>query len=220
MIEVLGYRQQQLLRTLLKNKGGMTIEQLTQELKVTRTAVRQHLSALEKDDFVHLGVSRASGGRPEQLYVLSPKGKELFPRLYSWIAELVIESIKEETSAEQHRERLNSIGTKIGASLRKQHPDLSPTQAVAKLSELMEQLGYDAAQVEENTDSKISLSEIPLIPLIEANNCVFHNLAIKDPDICEFDRALLSTFTDSHVDHQICMATGGNVCRFKFTPKP
>ncbi|MES2675748.1 MAG: HTH domain-containing protein [Pseudomonadota bacterium] len=224
MIEVLGFRQQELLRMLLKNKGGMTIDQLSQALKITRTAVRQHLSALEKDDLVHLGISRASGGRPEQLYILSPKGRELFPRHYSWIAELVLESIKQETGAERHRERLKGIGTAIGTNLRKQHPELTnPTQIITKLSEHMEQLGYDATRVEESLESRIPSVEIipstEIPPLIEASNCVFHNLAIKDPDICEFDRALLSAFTNSDVDHQTCMATGDNVCRFKFIPK-
>jgi len=36
--------------------------------------------------------------------------------------------------------------------------------------------------------------------------------------ICHFDLAMMERFTDSKVDHQECMARGGNVCRFKFTP--
>ena len=56
-------------------------------------------------------------------------------------------------------------------------------------------------------------------PTIEADNCIFHNLAMKNPEICQFDLALLSTFTDSTVDHVECMAKGGNVCRFKFNAK-
>jgi len=55
--------------------------------------------------------------------------------------------------------------------------------------------------------------------VIAADNCVFHDLALKDPEVCEFDLALLSTFTESRVDHQECMARGGGVCRFKFRPK-
>ncbi|MCI0452981.1 MAG: hypothetical protein L0Z51_11440 [Candidatus Latescibacteria bacterium] len=39
------------------------------------------------------------------------------------------------------------------------------------------------------------------------------------PEVCHFDLALLATFTDSKVAHEECMAKGGNVCRFKFTPK-
>lgn len=56
-------------------------------------------------------------------------------------------------------------------------------------------------------------------PTIEADNCVFLHLAMHDPEVCQFDLALLETFTDSAVEHQECMATGGHVCRFKFTPR-
>jgi predicted ArsR family transcriptional regulator len=71
----------------------------------------------------------------------------------------------------------------------------------------MEQMGYNASPAAAGAS------------LIEADNCVFHELARKNPEVCQFDLALLSTFTDSNVEHQECMAKGGNVCRFKFTPK-
>ena len=51
-----------------------------------------------------------------------------------------------------------------------------------------------------------------------ADNCIFHDLAMKDPDIRQFDLALLSSLAGSKVDHQECMARAGNLCRFKFTP--
>lgn len=209
MLEVLGARQQELLKLLLRKKSGMTIERLSGKLEITRTAVRQHLVSLENSGLVALGASRPSGGRPEQLYVLSDAGRELFPRQYSWFAELVIESIRQESGAEKLRERLKAMGARIAEKFRRQHPaQLDPKQRVRELSEIMEELGYDTRPSESEGD--------PLV--IEADNCVFHNLAMKDPDICQFDLALLSSFTGSKVDHQECMARGGNVCRFKFTP--
>lgn len=208
MIEVLGNRQQQLLRLLLKNKRGMTIDQLAQQLVITRTAVRQHLSSMENDGIVTLGLSRPSGGRPEQLYILSTKGQELFPRQYSWMAELIIDSIRHESGAEQLSERLQTIGRKIGEGLRNQNPGIiASSQWVEKLAEIMEQLGYNIAQVDTSADES----------MITADNCIFHNLAAKDPSICEFDLALISSFTGSTVDHQECMVKGGNSCRFKLT---
>ncbi|HMA07657.1 MAG TPA: methanogen output domain 1-containing protein, partial [Ramlibacter sp.] len=78
-----------------------------------------------------------------------------------------------------------------------------------KLSEIMEQLGYDTTPLQPGG----------VASTIEAHNCVFHNLAMKDPEICQFDLALMSSFTDSQVDHQECMAKGANVCRFRFGPK-
>jgi len=211
MLAILGNRQQELLKLLLKGKGGLTVVELSEGLKVTRNAVRQHLVALEKDGLVAPGESRPSGGRPEQLYVLTDAGRELFPRHYSWFAQLVVDSIRQESGVEALRERLDAMGSGVAQQLRGQHPGLlDRQQKVEKLAAIMEQMGYDA-----NTPAVAGDA-----PVIEADNCVFHDLAMKNPEICQFDLALLSTFTDSKVDHQQCMAKGHAVCRFRFMPKP
>lgn len=210
MLAILGNRQRELLKLLLRSKGGLTVVELSEQLHITSNAVRQHLAALENEGLVAQGESRPSGGRPEQLYVLTEAGKELFPRHYSWFAQLVVESVKQEEGADAMRERLGSMGSGVAQQLLRQHAGLEDReQKAGKLAEIMQQLGYEARKLDVEGEE----------PVIEADNCVFHNLAMSDPDICEFDRALLSTFTDSAVDHQECMAKGGNVCRFRFSPK-
>ena len=54
---------------------------------------------------------------------------------------------------------------------------------------------------------------------IEACNCIYHNLAQKHEEICEFDRALMSSLLDKDIEHVECMAKGGAVCRFKIINK-
>jgi predicted ArsR family transcriptional regulator len=210
MLEMLGDRQKQLLQRLIKNKTGMTVDELSQELKITRNAVRQHLAALESDGLVALGSTRPSGGRPQQLYVLTEKGKEVFPRHYSWFAQLVVESVKTEHGAKGLHERLGAMGTSVAVQLRTQNPGLKTrAQKVERLAAVMDQIGYNARNA--GAPDKT--------PVIEADNCVFHELAMKNPEICRFDLAMMGAFTDSKVEHQECMARGGNVCRFKFVPK-
>jgi predicted ArsR family transcriptional regulator len=207
VLAILGDRQRQLLGLLLKNKSGLTVDELSKGLGITRNAVRQHLASLERDGLVALGATRPSGGRPQQLYTLTEKGREVFPRHYSWFAQLLIEAIKGELGAEGLRERLASLGANVASRLRAQSPGLeSRERKVEKLAALMDQLGYSARTVAAG-DRK---------PAIEADNCVFHQLAMVNPEICEFDLQLMSTFTDSKVEHEECMARGGNVCRFRF----
>lgn len=209
MLELLGRRQKDLLKLLLRHKGGLTVDELGTRLQVTRNAIRQHLAALESDGFIEHGESKPTAGRPTQLYVLSQKGRELFPRQYSWLAQLMLESVKQEGGGDALRKRLGVMGVKVANQLRAQHPALrSRADRVLKLAELMEQLGY-------NTAGTTVLDPT----VISADNCVFHDLALKDPEVCQFDLALLSTFTESRVDHQECMAKGGHVCRFKFRPR-
>ncbi len=206
MLQSRGERQKRLLQSLLETPAGLGVDALSSALGVTHNAVRQHLAALERDGLVAAGETRPSGGRPQQLYLLTDKARELFPRHYSWFAELLVASIESDSGAQALRERLRAMGSELAQKLLAQHPGLKTREEkVRALAGLMRELGYgcNAGQA----------------PVIEANNCVFHKLAMKNPEVCEFDRSLLASFTGCRVDHQECMATGGAVCRFKFKPK-
>lgn len=209
-MEVYGERRKQLMRHLLRNKAGASIEELAQVLGVTRTAVRQHLVALCRDSLVAPGAERATGGRPERLFVLTPAGKEAFPRHYSWFARLLVETIAKEHGAAGLRVRLGRIASAVVAELRQRLPrEANRRQKVADTSRLMDELGYDACVG----------ADLAGAPTIEADNCVFHELAMKNPEVCQFDLSLLSGLTGSKVDLDECMARGGHVCRFRFTPR-
>ena len=132
----------------------------------------------------------------------------MFPRHYSWFARLAVESITREHGGAGLRKRLVEMGTAVGEQLRAQHAGADTRQRkVAVLAQVMDQLGYNARATAASDKS----------PVVEADNCVFHELAMKNPEICQFDLAMMGALTESKVDHQECMARGGNICRFKFT---
>ncbi len=213
MIHIMGERQQKLLQLLLRNKAGMTIEALASGLHITKTAVRQHLAVLEKDRLVVKSQTRPSGGRPEHLYVLADAGSSLFPRHYSMFAELLLDIVEEQVGEPQVGELLAAAGRKVAKRLRAEQLRGNETlpQRVEKLAGVMEGLGYNINA--EKTDTAA------LIPVIEADNCVFHNLAKSNTHVCQFDLALLKDFTASEVTHAECMVRGGNSCRFSFAEK-
>lgn len=210
VIETLGERQQQLLALLLSNKAGLTVDDLSAQLQITRNAVRQHLAALERDDLVRRGETKPSGGRPEQLYLLSDRGAEMFPRRYSWFSELLIEAMAADIGREAVGAKLDQMGRAVGRQLlasKASPPDRAAR--VAAMADIMKELGYAAEVASPAADNTIA-----------ANNCVFHHLAAKFPEVCRFDLGLIGAFTDANVDHQECMVRGGRMCRFKLTPVP
>ena len=211
MLNTIGGRQKQLLKLLRGSKPGMSVDELSKGLEITRNAVRQHLSSLEGAGLVKTGTSRPSGGgRPQQLYVLTDLGQESFPRQYSWLAQLVVASVQREEGAENMGKRLNDIGAGIGQQIRSQYPDLNTQEEkIEKLAEVMDQLGYNAKSATLPGGESV----------IEADNCVFHQMAARDFEICHLDKGLMETFTDSKVEQHECMARGGELCRFRFLPK-
>ena len=208
MTDLYGMRRKQLMRHLLRHKQGASIEELARALGVTRTAVRQHLAALARDALIAPAAERPTGGRPERLFVLTQKGRETFPRHYSWFARLLVEAIEREHGTSGLRVRLGRIAAGVVAELRGTPPrNDTQRQRVESASLLLDDLGYDAR----------TGGDMDGAPTIEADNCVFHELAMKNPEICHFDLSLLSGLTGSRVDLTECMARGGHVCRFRFT---
>jgi predicted ArsR family transcriptional regulator len=205
MSRELGATQHALLRLLLHNKAGMTVEALTESLGVTRNAVRQHLSALERDGAVSRGPTQPSGGRPEQLYVITQEGLERFPRQYSWFSEILMETLRAQLGQEGTAERLNALGRGVGEQLRAdRRKDEALADRLKAVSGAMAELGYEAEAREDR---------------IEAQNCVFHLLAQKFPEICRFDLGLLEAATGRPVDQESCMARGDGKCCFRFGAK-
>ena len=208
MITLLGLRQQQLLTLLLQNKGGLTVEDLSKGLGITDNAVRQHITALERDGMVAGGETQSTGGRPERLYGLTAAGRELFPRHYSWFAELLIDSLREEQGTDALRGRLESIGKAVGRQVMARVAGTKDkAERIRALSDIMRELGYQSGSIDLPNDK---------LPAIEATNCVFHNLAQRYPEVCHFDLAMMSEIVGCGVIHDECMVRGGHVCRFKF----
>jgi len=203
--ELGGKTRQNLLRALLRNKDGASVEWLADHLSISRTAVRQHLSSLERDGLVGRGRTQSSGGRPEQLYVLSEEGQERFPRQYSWFSELLLQLL-EQANPDTLDATLAALGRKTALSLLSQlGKDERPAARIPALAAVMQEIGYDAVARSENGEA-----------LIEARNCVFHKLAAKCPSVCSFDLALLSECSGQQVEHLSCMVRGGDCCRFRF----
>jgi predicted ArsR family transcriptional regulator len=197
-----------LLRALLRNRDGVSVDWLADELEISRTAVRQHLGSLERDGLVARGNTRSSGGRPEQLYVLSEQGEERFPRQYSWFSELLLQLLQQ-TSPGKLDSTLAELGRKTAASLMPRlGADKRPAARIPAIAAIMQEIGYDAVAGNDNGEA-----------LIEARNCVFHKLAVKCPEVCSFDLALLSECSGQQVEHTSCMVRGGDACRFRFVDK-
>lgn len=210
MLETLGSRQQQLLHCLLQHKAGLTVEELVEALAITRTAVNQHLAALERDGFLVKADMQRTAGRPSRAYVLTPKGINLFPKQYSWFSALLLEGLKTELGSAGLSRYLRAMGRNLAVQLRTQFRSADKGKRVDELAQLMNQYGYEASTT---SPAKQKL------PVIEAKNCVYHDLAKQYPEVCEFDLGLLSETMQAEVDHQECIVRGGGVCRFKFNER-
>ncbi|MNS99875.1 HTH domain protein [compost metagenome] len=200
----MGRTQQDLLGALLYQPDGMSIDDLAGQLAVTRTAIRQHLAALERDGLILRGETRPTGRRPEQLYLLSARGRELFPRQYQLLADLLIDEVAAIIGRDALLHLMRTLGRKLATDMEAQVVD------EARIAHHMNEAGYEAEVFFRSSGE----------PEIVAHNCVFHHLAAAHPEVCELDLALIGTLGGGQVEHLECMVRQGQVCRFRIDRKP
>jgi DeoR family suf operon transcriptional repressor len=192
-----------LMEALLPHKGqGLTIEELSSALDISRNAVQQHVSNLERDGLIEPKGQRASGGRPSRTYALSEKGYESFPRNYALLAQTMLETARAALGDEAVEGLLMKMADDLADNLRPRLDKLPPGQRLAEVVQIMNELGYEAAP---SDDAKA----------ISAVNCIYHKLAQQTRAICRFDVRLLSLLLDHEIDHTSCMATGDGRCHFQ-----
>src|SRR5690242_2245640 len=204
MLDVIGQRQQDLLSLLLEKKEGLTIDQMAAALGITRTAVREHVAALERDRLVTEGALASTGGRPGRRYTLTSRGHALFPKRYDVMAQMLLESLTRKLGIAETEAELRDLGARLGATL-KQRVTGGLAEKARVIAELMRELGYESAA--------------PGGDSIEALNCVYHELAQADQTVCALDIALIETLADANVEHRACMARGDNACVFCLKPR-
>ena len=190
-----------ILGLLLRSEEPLSVQALAARLSISRNAAHQQVAALEREGLIERDSAIRTRGRPSQGYRLSNAGSATFPRQYALIARQLLAELAKHLGPDELRGALQRIGASLADSLAMEDGE------IASVAGLMRQLGYESSTVE-GADG----------PEIEARNCVFHDLAVADPTICEVDLAFLRAMTGQSVDHRRCMARGERSCRFAFSP--
>jgi DeoR family suf operon transcriptional repressor len=201
-----GSTRQRILTLLLHAPEPLSIPALAAQLGISRNAAHQHVSGLSRDGLVERAAQISTRGRPSQGFQLSSAGGALFPRHYALLARKLIGELARFVGPDALPEALARIGQDIATELA---PKLGEggEATVPAIAALMRELGYEAHLAEDSDEEGI-----------EAHNCVFHDLAMRDPGVCAVDLALLGTLSGRTVEHRRCMARGERSCRFAFGP--
>jgi predicted ArsR family transcriptional regulator len=199
-----GPNRERILSLLLHAPGPVSIPALAAQLGISRNATHKHDGTLERAGLVERAELISTGGRPSQGFRLSAAGHALFPRQYALLASKLVAELGRVLGPESLPDALARLGTEIAGEL---SPQLmaSGEARIPAIAALMRTLGYEAHFDEGGGE-----------PQIEAHNCVFHDLAMRDATVCAIDLALLQTLSGKTVEHRRCMARGERSCRFAF----
>jgi predicted ArsR family transcriptional regulator len=210
MPQKISSRQHQILEQLLENRNGLSVDELAKLLDISRTAVQQHFVTLESDAYIKKTTLNKTAGRPVTLYAITDKGINYFPKQYAWFSELILSDLQQEISPERFKGYMQRLAGKLAENLKGKFEGKKLNERIDELVKIMTDLGFQVKTASESEADR---------PVIQANNCIYHDLAQKHNEICEFDLAFMSSLLDKEVEQLSCMAKGDCNCKFRIKEK-
>lgn len=194
----------QLLMTLLKTNGKISVGFMAQELGITEMAVRRHLSVMERDGLLQTELSRQSMGRPMTLYSLSDHADHLFPKNYH----ILTLDLLGELDAEEGKATVSRLfDSRKQRLLKKYRPQLagkSLKHKVQTLAKIQDDNGY-MVKVERDREGHYILEEY---------NCPIAEVAKQYQDACRCEMALFEDLLETRVERTECLTKGGRKCKY------
>lgn len=198
-------RQHQILDLLLQNREGLSIDEISKKLNISRNAVQQHFISLEQGQYIETKCLKKTAGRPVRTFVLTDNAINYFPKQYAWFSDLILDDLKQEMGSQVFTQYIQKLGATLSESLSEKFEGKTSDQRISELVKVMNELGYRASFFKKTNAEE---------PYIEASNCIYHDLAQKHQEICELDKTLISTLLDTEIELVECTAKGGHTCRF------
>ena len=118
-----GMLRQQLLDTsrgrivALLRRGGLTADDVARQLGLTRSAVRLHIAAMERDGVVRKAGKRPGTTRPSRVFELTPEVDQLLSKAYIPLLTQLVDVFAEALPADQVETLLRRTGKGLAQQL-------------------------------------------------------------------------------------------------------
>ena len=184
----------------LLRRSSRTVDELTQELNLTHTAVRAHLAALERDGLVQQRSERRGSGKPSSVYDLMPAAEYLFPKSYDQLLDQLLDVLGEHLPADEVETLMREAGRRMAAQWK-----LPPGNLPVRLEAGAEVLNELGGLMERETEGEALC--------IRGYRCPFAAVVQEHPAICDLAETLLTELVGVPILEQ-CERTGSMPCRF------
>ena len=150
-IQTFSFRHQALLTSLLNNRAGLSVDQLAQEIGISRNATNQHLSGLTNLGLIEHSLRPSSGGRPVNSHSLTPAGLELFPRHYALLSSLLIDWIRSHLDQQALTACLQELGIQLAAEYARRVDSFNSLPLkISEVAVILDEMGYRAGTYTED----------------------------------------------------------------------
>jgi predicted ArsR family transcriptional regulator len=159
--------------TLLR-RGPLTADDLASQLRVTRSAIRAHITGMERDGVVRRAGQRPGTTRPSHVFELTPEVEQLLSSAYVPLLTKLVDVFAAGLPPAQLETMLRQAGKQLAEELlRGRRPAGSLASRVATASEMMNQQLGATTRVEANGGY-----------IIRGFGCPLAALTGKQPGVC------------------------------------
>lgn len=191
---------------VLLRRGDRTVEELARAIGLTDNAVRNHLSALERDGVIRQsGVRRGGGaGKPAVIYELRAEAAPMLSRAYPPVLSTVMDVLVDQLPPAQSGAVLHEVGRRLARSVGGRASGDFDARVQAAAGVLVA-LGGDVDVVEDGADRRL-----------EGAGCPLSSVVCHRPEVCQAVEVLLAEVVGAPVESR-CEHGGRPRCRFAVT---
>jgi predicted ArsR family transcriptional regulator len=191
----------------IRQRGDRTVRELTVELGVTATAIRQRLERLVEMQLVERKKVSVGRGRPLFRYGLTKTGARMASVSYAELAEALWDEILGLPDPDQRANVLHGVAKRLGDGLK---------ESIPLTGDLNQRL---AATVDALTRRRIpaAVNASSGLPVLEVQACPYPGLAEADDrrQLCEIEQEMISEALGQTVELDCCRLDGYSLCQFR-----
>jgi predicted ArsR family transcriptional regulator len=183
-------------------KDEYPIDELSQKLNISPTAIRQHLMILERDALVRKKKINVGMGRPKYVYSLTEKADLLFPKAYENFLRWIIEEVIHTQGEDRMRDMIRNIARKNARRILEKMDGKTPQEKIDLLLQFSNDLGYYMEYDEAEG-------------MIKVYNCLFSKSAHTFGTlICTYDIEFFGTLLGTKIKKKDSKTRGSKYCSF------
>lgn len=191
----------------LQTQGDASLRELQDYLGLTRTAVREHITTLEREGYVGRRTVHAGRGRPHYEFFNTDRARDLFACHCGSLAVTLLGEISDLVTPETMDRLMSRVSQKVALEYASNMETEAVRTRVYELADLMQKEGVLCSVHQEEDRDVLRL---------ELFNCPYHELAVDHRQICEMDRSMIGQAVGAPVELIDCLMDEANSCNFGF----
>lgn len=190
----------------LRRRGPLTAAELARRFRLSCTALRLQLAALEEEGVVRAVETRRSRGRPARAYDLTPAARGCFPDRAGPLAMEVLAEVEALGGRDLVVRALESRARRIAAAYLAELEGKDRDERIRIVARLRDREGYAAEAVLDSDGRPDGVVE---------RHCPIAAMAERWPEICRLEEELIRRALGDGVRREEHLLSGGRCCKYR-----